>query len=150
MLSVRALLTLLEERLLLFPALKLLFQAFNFLSSMVLVISIHENTNPLCLDLTAVPIVDQEWKVVGNLSASDCRGLHDGNLKSLLSNVLDFLKEHQGAVATPVKCSEKATIGECSLSMKTAGIHRVWVVNSSEQPIGSVSQTDVIKAFRNL
>lgn len=98
-------------------------------------------------NVNAVAVVDQEGKIVGTLSASDCRGLNSSNLADVLKPVLEYLKS-RGSLAVPVSSDDKATLLDVALKMSTAKVHRVWILNSAQQPIGVVTQSDVIHAFR--
>lgn len=41
--------------------------------------------------ISAVPIIDEEGKLVGCLSSSDVRNLHEGNIEDVLLPVLQYL-----------------------------------------------------------
>lgn len=89
--------------------------------------------------------MDDHGTLVANLSASDLRGISESNLKLLTKPVLEFLKlMGNGKVAHPVVVSSRDTIESILYKVYTSKVHRVWVVDSAQRPIGVVALGDII------
>jgi len=104
--------------------------------------------------LSALPVLDPDTNgLVDTLSASDFRGVQKETLRLLLLPVVSFLSlsrakprqkitVHQNVVASP---DEKfAAVIE---RIVNSGVHRLWIINSDETPIGVISLTDIIRQF---
>lgn len=99
--------------------------------------------------VTALPIVDKEsGKLLANLSASDLRGLTVPKLKFLDESVETFLTAQRGGIRTPVSLKPTATLGQVIQTVVENSIHRVWLIDEKEKPIGVVTLTDIINAFK--
>lgn len=95
----------------------------------------------------AIAVVNEEKKLVSTLSASDLRGVSSEKLENLLSPVMDFLQIQLGEKPpVPVTVTSTSSLEDAILKCLTAKIHRVWVVNSAQEPIGVVSYSDMIKS----
>jgi len=99
-------------------------------------------------ELSALPVVNEEGKLVNTLSTSDFRGIRENNVKDTLSPVLEFVTLRRGKYDDQ---SISATVDETLTSVVDKlliyRIHRIWVVDGKGKPIGVVSLTDVIKLF---
>jgi len=96
----------------------------------------------------AVAVVGEGKKIIATLSASDLRGITSEKLENIISPIMDFLNSQNGEKpAVPVTVSSTSTLEEAILKCITAKIHRVWVVNSAQEPIGVVSFSDMIKSI---
>jgi CBS-domain-containing membrane protein len=99
-------------------------------------------------EVNAVAVVDDTGRLVANLSASDLWGISSQNISTLKLPPLQFLKSISGAIAShPVTCSSRSYLAEVIEKLISAKIHRVWVVNSGEEPIGVVTMTDVLRSL---
>jgi CBS-domain-containing membrane protein len=103
---------------------------------------------------TAVAVVNSDGCLVANLSASNLRGIHRGNIDTLLDNVYTFLEEHNkdllkgDLLSDQLKTAElDATADELVDMMLSARIHRVWLIDENDQPIGVITCTDILRAF---
>eukprot|EP01119_Soliformovum_irregulare_P003034 TRINITY_DN1331_c0_g1_i1.p1 TRINITY_DN1331_c0_g1~~TRINITY_DN1331_c0_g1_i1.p1 ORF type:complete len:310 (-),score=101.16 TRINITY_DN1331_c0_g1_i1:81-1010(-) len=102
-----------------------------------------------------VAIVDKDGKLVGNLSGNDIKVLgydlkYFGMLAATNSVYLDELRrcDPQRTVADtadPVRCSGNATFGEVIALIHRNRVHRVYVVDENQKPIGVVSIFDVLE-----
>jgi len=98
--------------------------------------------------LSALPIIDNDGKIVATLSVSDVRGLDEKTLPLIEKPALTFLMEKYGEnniknfVAPP-----SANLGEVFLMLLNNSIHRVWVVDDDQKPLGIISLSDVIRIF---
>ncbi len=111
--------------------------------------------------VTAVGVIDGAGSLIGNLSATDLKGLTRDAFHYLLVPVLTFLSStYVAATATsaipvprprsnPVTVTPVASLGFVLETMTRENLHRVWVVDSdtTRRPVGIVSMTDLIRAF---
>jgi len=99
-------------------------------------------------NISAVAVVDNEGKLIANLSASDVRGATGETLSSVQLPVLEFLeKMHNKKPAVPFSFHVKSHLREIIPAMCIAKIHRVWIVDSAQKPLSVVSMTDVIRSI---
>jgi CBS domain-containing protein len=91
---------------------------------------------------SAVAVVDSNGAIIANLSASDLRGITSQTIETLLLPVYQFLElsgrqsKHQMSAdqlrtATPIH-----SLGTVIEMMLTSRIHRVWIVDEKDKPIG--------------
>ncbi len=101
----------------------------------------------------AVAVVDKDGRLVANLSASDLCGLHRGNIDMLLLPVYEFLemtvRERKGAILPDQLRTSKpdAPLDEIVNVILDSHIHRVWLINENDEPVGVVSITDILCLF---
>jgi len=97
--------------------------------------------------LSALAVVDSTGLIVDNLSATDLRGvLFD--FRELLAPVQVFLDKARNIAKINrralVTCEMKSTLPELLRQILQNGVHRVYVIDSQERPIGVVSLTDIL------
>ncbi|KAI8847498.1 hypothetical protein BC829DRAFT_444464 [Chytridium lagenaria] len=105
--------------------------------------------------VTAVAVVEEHGGLVANLSASDLRGItaDKESLGALLLPVFEFLETRTHRNPEQIKADQirvvkpSDTLSMAVGSMVKSKIHRVWVQNSNDRPIGVVTMTDAISAF---
>jgi len=95
-----------------------------------------------------LPVVDSDGKICGNLSASDIKSFSKDHIPSFSLDVKFWLKTHSEKSLKPITCTKKTSFYEVLKTL--VKIHRVWVVDSENKPVGCVSQTDVFKFLKNL
>jgi len=94
----------------------------------------------------AVAVVDSEGKLVGNLSASDLRGVKATEVEQLLSTpVLDFLKTQSHTAL--VVCKPSSTLRQVIHMLVEQRVHRLWVVDDNHHMVGLVTLTDIVCKF---
>eukprot|EP01089_Gocevia_fonbrunei_P017883 TRINITY_DN593_c0_g1_i2.p1 TRINITY_DN593_c0_g1~~TRINITY_DN593_c0_g1_i2.p1 ORF type:complete len:329 (+),score=59.78 TRINITY_DN593_c0_g1_i2:109-1095(+) len=94
----------------------------------------------------AVAIIDDEGKLVGNLSARDMKRIA-GDAKyftRLFENVKTF---RDGRRIPHVSVTEDKTLFEVLELLEKHNIHRVYVVDEEHHPIGVISLTDILAAL---
>jgi len=91
----------------------------------------------------AIPIVDDDGKIVGNLSASDLRGLSHDLFTKIHLPVMEFISK-QKEVAI---CKANWTLKSVVEKMAETSVHRLWIVDDKNKPVGVVSLTDCMKGF---
>jgi len=96
--------------------------------------------------VTAVAVVDEFGVLVGNLSASDLKGITADTINSIFLPVTKFLNLiSEEKPINPVVCSSDDNLADILPKIIKQQVHRVWVVNWEGQPTGIVSLTDLIK-----
>jgi CBS domain-containing protein len=99
-------------------------------------------------NLNAIGVLGLKGEMVGNLSASDLRGLNSKSLSNLQLPAMQFLQAMTGEIPPhPVTCPIGAHLDEVVAKMTAAKIHRVWVTNSAQKPLGLITATDVLRCF---
>lgn len=99
--------------------------------------------------VNAVAVVDEAGKLVANISASDLRGLSSATLPYLRLPALEFLKKMAEGKkpAHVLSCYSHELLSGVISKVVTANVHRVWVINAAQNPIGVVTLTDIISTF---
>jgi CBS domain-containing protein len=64
-------------------------------------------------------------------------------------SVKDYLTQHSKASLTPIASKRSDTLATVVTLMLEKRIHRVWVVDAADKPIGVVAMTDVFKVVRD-
>jgi len=95
----------------------------------------------------AVAVVDEKGKLIGNLSASDLRGMNSKRLKLAVKPVLEFITSSYGFVRKPVTISLEDKLETAYHRVVNEGLHRLWVVDDQGKPVGCVSLTNLISVF---
>jgi CBS domain-containing protein len=103
-------------------------------------------------DMNCIGICDKHTgRLVCNLSASDLRGMAPDRLNMLLLPVRDYMTAMYGETfcqkVYPVTCSPDTKLADVMASVMARKVHRVWVVNEAEQPVGLISLSDIICKF---
>jgi len=93
----------------------------------------------------AIAVVDEHGAMVANFSASDLVSIGRENLSMLSMPVIEFLRTVHPTVKPAVTVQEESNLELVFLKLSVYKIHRVWVVNSSNHPVGVLSLTDIMK-----
>ncbi|KAF0454256.1 CBS-domain-containing protein [Gigaspora margarita] len=98
--------------------------------------------------LLGIAIVNSKKELVGNLSASDLRGLSYESIDSLVLPVLEFLAK----LGNPKLLDPITATPECSLEMVLKlltdnRIHRVWITDDKRNVKDVITLTDLISFF---
>jgi len=99
--------------------------------------------------VSAVAITLPQGQLVGNLSASDIRGLNAASFPSLLQPVTEYLSGREG-VKPPATCTLDTSLEAVLLKLSLHRVHRLWIVNDRDEPIGVISFTDVMTTLATL
>jgi CBS-domain-containing membrane protein len=99
---------------------------------------LHENS------VSAVGLQDREGKLVANFSASDLRGIDPEKFDMLTCPAVEFLELHQKRGRYPITCKSSSTLRDILPVICSEKIHRMYIVDEEEKPIGLVSLTDII------
>jgi len=96
--------------------------------------------------VTAVAVVDSDEKLVANISASDIRGLTQEKFGMLLLPITEFFAKLTGAkFKSALSVKKTSKLSDVIHLLMTYKVHRVWLVDDAERPIGLISITDVMK-----
>lgn len=100
-------------------------------------------------EINAVAIVDSKTgRLVGNLSASDLKGIDAQSIRSVEQPVTQYLLQHSPLSLNPVVVLPEDSLRLSLNKMLAVKVHRVWIVNGQNlNPIGVVSLTDVLSLF---
>ncbi|ORX54110.1 hypothetical protein DM01DRAFT_1383482 [Hesseltinella vesiculosa] len=99
--------------------------------------------------INAVPIVDDDEVLVGDLSPEDLRGLNKERLQQLDRPVLMFLRDSHGELYPPFTCHARFTLSQLMASIVLRNAHRLWWVDVEGHVQGIITLTDVLGAFIN-
>jgi CBS domain-containing protein len=101
--------------------------------------------------VTGLPIVEKETgRLLANLSASDLRGLNVQKLMFLNESVESFLTAQKGGIRAPITCKSSTPFDQVIQTLVENNVHRVWLVDDKEKPIGVVTLTDILNVFKNV
>jgi len=107
--------------------------------------------------VSAVPVINEEGKVVATFSASNLKGILHMPQHTLQMKVLCFLKSQStDQLRTsmdfykslhPITTRETASYEQVAMTMAATKVHRLWVVDALSKPVGVVSAGDLFKIF---
>jgi len=100
--------------------------------------------------VSAVAIVGKQGELLANLSASDIRGISHDNFGCLLKPIFDFVRNRKEKVKAPVTCKLDSTLETVIMKLSIFRIHRLWIVDDADRPIGVLSLTDIMKLLASL
>jgi len=95
--------------------------------------------------VSALAVIDtQSGRLVGNFSASDCRGLYKESFPHLLDTVQDFLKTHSPKSLQTIVGVPETSLIDVSAELVEKKLHHMWVVEEFK-PTGIISLTDIMR-----
>jgi len=96
--------------------------------------------------VSALAVVDASGSLIGNISVSDLRAVgFDGKLLQKLYKPLgEFLKDEKLEIREAVSVTPDCCFDEVVDKLVTNQIHRVYVVDATNKPIGVVSHLEVL------
>eukprot|EP01112_Ceratiomyxa_fruticulosa_P017810 TRINITY_DN561_c0_g1_i1.p1 TRINITY_DN561_c0_g1~~TRINITY_DN561_c0_g1_i1.p1 ORF type:complete len:363 (+),score=58.01 TRINITY_DN561_c0_g1_i1:210-1298(+) len=98
-----------------------------------------------------VAIVDKEEKMIANLSAADLRMFRKGTFASLVLPIMKFLElMDEGGIREPITVTPLCSLESAIMKIVQYHLHRIWVVNERNQPIGVLTLTDLLSHFIKL
>lgn len=98
--------------------------------------------------IQALPIVDDQRRVLTTLSVSDMRGITSKTMKeALYSPVLDYLRSVYGNMLHPITCKPRDTLWDVMVKLSAAKIqkHQAWITDPDEKILGVVSLSDILQ-----
>lgn len=107
--------------------------------------------------VSGVAIVDEDGRLLSNFSTTDfTRLMAVGNAPTIPAEL--FLPVHVSLVRqaaqshrcqAPVSVRAHDTLGTVVKKMAVFRVHRVWVVDGNDKPIGVITPFEVLRAFLN-
>jgi len=94
-------------------------------------------------EVHAIAVVDENGKLFGTLSSSDLRGISADQLLSVMTPTAEFIK----GTSQNVVCVASDTLGNVMKKVMDHQVHRVWIINDKQEPIGVVALGDIIRCF---
>jgi len=95
--------------------------------------------------LLAIPLVNEKQEILGCLSATDLKTLTIVNWPRVFDDAQDFLRRFHSDSMTPLTVTEESTFSEVLGKMSHNKVHRLYVVDNKNHPIGVVTMTDVMR-----
>ncbi|KNC77609.1 hypothetical protein SARC_09930 [Sphaeroforma arctica JP610] len=96
----------------------------------------------------AMAVVNDDGKLIATLSPSDIRAFDETEVASVLKPVGEFLKENNfGTLRWPVTVTQHSTLAQCMSKAVLGHLHRVWIVDADEKPVGQVTLEDILHQF---
>jgi CBS domain-containing protein len=88
-------------------------------------------------NISGLPVIDEELKCVGVLSKKD------------FEKASDVMKAavHEVMTSPPITLSAEKTVSDAAVLMLKNKIHRIPIVNESNQVVGMVTRTDIFTAL---
>lgn len=104
--------------------------------------------------ISAAPVIDARGVFVGTISASDLKGLTHEVFGALLQHTSTFVDLHSYYGHTlksgQVVCYPSDSMSKVINLVTKFRVHRVWVVDPANRPIGVVTLTDICKVVSGL
>jgi CBS domain-containing protein len=98
--------------------------------------------------ISALPIVDDNGDLVGEISAQDLRGLNRERWDSLLKPVVMFIKTSHGDLYKPLTCHDRFTLSQIMSAFVLRQTHRLWWMdNETGELKGVITLTDILSTF---
>jgi len=105
-------------------------------------------------DIGAMPIVESNGSIIGNISVRDLRGvitrpklfeaLHKSITEFVAANVPDKEREE---MYPSITCKASSTLAEVLTRLASSRIHRIYVVDANNKPIRALTLSDVLAAM---
>lgn len=97
--------------------------------------------------VSALGVCDAIGVLVGNLSASDLRGITPDTLDDLEQNVGAFIKRGTKKILT---LPDTATVGDAIASLVTEKTHHVYVCDDQNKPVAMITPNDVLRVLADV
>jgi CBS domain-containing protein len=96
--------------------------------------------------VSGIALVDWENKLVANFSTSVLRGITTTAFDLFRTPLLDFLRFGTSVKSRipPISCKADTPLKDIIHALLQEKIHRIFITNANEQPVGVVTLTDVI------
>jgi len=93
-------------------------------------------------------VVDDDGRLFGNFSASDIRCIDLKDWSALLASIESFLTTHRPHALKPITLTPKDRMCGAVRLMSTQHVHKVWIVDEAQKPIGLVTTSDLLDVLR--
>jgi len=102
--------------------------------------------------VSALPVLDSNGKVIGNFSATHLRQFIAEDWINFSLTVEEYIKKYSTFQTFSIKQNElfSNVIKYFAEGVNGLKYHRFWVVDDQENPISTVTMTDVMRYIRDL
>jgi len=102
--------------------------------------------------VSALPVLDNNGKVIGNFSASHLRQFLADEWMNFSLTVEDYIKKYSIFQTFSIKQNDlfSNVIKYFAEGVNGLRYHRFWVVDDEENPISTVTMTDIMRYIRDL
>lgn len=98
--------------------------------------------------ISALPILDDNDDLIGEISAKDLRGLNRDRWESLKKPVVMFLKTAHGDLYPPLTCHDGFTLSQIMTAFVIRKAYRLWWMDLKTGELkGVISLTDILSTF---
>jgi len=99
--------------------------------------------------VSALAIVDENNKLIGNISASDIKaiGYDMGLYARIFTTVGDFLKDQ--LKKGPITVTPQHKLGDVLKLFHSKSVHRLYITDSKHALLGVITPNDILKCFRS-
>lgn len=97
--------------------------------------------------LGALPIVDDNDTLVGELSPENLRGLNRDRFDTLQKPVMMYLKESEGDIYPPQTCHDRFTLSQIMAAFVLRKAHRLWWCDDMGHIKGVITLSDFLGTF---
>jgi len=133
-------------------AAKPLFELFDF-TKFTAVISVNQRETLMEVfrkivshGITGLAVIDNDGKLIGNLSASDFKDFDAMNIQRTNTiRVGSFIRQQK-----PICCKRTTSLEECLHELIENSVHRIFVVNDEWMPLNVVTLSDLMVLFTSL
>ncbi len=100
--------------------------------------------------ITGVALVDYEFHIRGNFSASDLRGAHTDFFDYFQGSIVQFMtKATDSHLKQAIYVSKESSLKALIELVAASQVHRVYIADDNQHPIGVVTLTDIITHLHN-
>ena len=98
---------------------------------------------------SCVGVIEDDGKMVGNISWSDFRGFNMTCLEKILLKVTDYVTQvHHLELKERNVCIDPSTgFTDCLEKMLVNHVHRLWVCDEKNAPVGVITMSDLLEAL---
>ncbi|CEP13928.1 hypothetical protein [Parasitella parasitica] len=101
--------------------------------------------------ISALPIVDDNNDLIGEISAQDLRGLNRNRWDTLLKPVVMYLKACHGDLYAPLTCHNRFTLSQIMSAFVLRKAHRLWWMDYETGELKCViTLTDILSTFATI
>ncbi|KAG2228556.1 hypothetical protein BDF21DRAFT_444319 [Thamnidium elegans] len=98
--------------------------------------------------ISALPIVDDNSELIGEISAKDLRGLNLDRWDSLSKPVVMYLKVSHGDLYRPLTCHDGFTLSQIMTAFVLRKAYRLWWTDMNTGELkGVITLTDILSTF---
>jgi len=105
-------------------------------------------------NVTGIAVVDEENKIVGNISLSDFKdiGFRVDQFPKLFIPISTYLKKKNEGRNVPklVWAKDTTSLNDLLTQFRIDGVHRIYITEERGDPIGVVTMTDVMVLFASV